>query len=289
MPAPSRAVLITGCSTGIGRATAERLARAGHTVYATARNEASLEPLRALGAHTFALDVCDEDSMQAGVERVVAEQGAVGVLVNNAGYSQDGAIESVPMEAVHRQFQTNVFGLIRMCQLVLPGMRAQRYGRIVNISSMGANFTFPGAGLYHATKYAVEAISDALRFEVRDFGVGVTVIQPGLIRTNFGEAAANSLEGDGQNGEGEGGVYASFNQNVAKMTVEVYEKGPLARFGGEPDAVAKAIEKAITRGAAPIRVRVTPSARMLITQRRLMSAGMWDRFLATQFTRPAPD
>ena len=204
MPGTSKAILITGCSTGIGRATAERLARAGHTVYATARNEATLEPLRELGARTLALDVCDEESMRAGVERVVAEQGAVGVLVNNAGYSQDGAIESVSMDAVQRQFQTNVFGLIRMCQLVLPGMRAQRYGRIVNISSMGANFTFPGAGLYHATKYAVEAISDALRFEVKDFGVGVTVIQPGLIRTNFGEAAAHSLEGQASERRGAG-------------------------------------------------------------------------------------
>jgi len=289
MAAPSKAVLITGCSTGIGRATAERLARAGQVVYATARNEATLEPLAQLGARTMALDVCSEDSMRAGVERVVSEQGAVGVLVNNAGYSQDGAVESVSMEAVQRQFQTNVFGLIRMCQLVLPGMRAQRYGRIVNISSMGANFTFPGAGLYHATKYAVEAISDALRFEVKDFGVGVTVIQPGLIRTNFGEAAANSLEGQGENRESGDGVYARFNRDVAQMTVEAYHKGPLAKFGGDPDAVAKAVEKAITRRTAPIRVRVTPSARMLIAQRRMMGAGMWDRFLATQFTRPAPD
>jgi NAD(P)-dependent dehydrogenase (short-subunit alcohol dehydrogenase family) len=289
MAAPSKAVLITGCSTGIGRATAERLARAGHVVYATARDEATLEPLAQLGARTMALDVCSEDSMAAGVERVVAEQGAVGVLVNNAGYSQDGAVEAVSMEAVQRQFQTNVFGLIRMCQLVLPGMRAQRYGRIVNISSMGANFTFPGAGLYHATKYAVEAISDALRFEVKDFGVGVTVIQPGLIRTNFGEAAASSLQGQGESGESSDGVYEQFNRDVAQMTVEAYDKGPLAKFGGAPDAVAKAVEKAITRGTAPIRVRVTPSARMLIAQRRMMGAGMWDRFLATQFPRPAPD
>jgi NAD(P)-dependent dehydrogenase (short-subunit alcohol dehydrogenase family) len=289
MAGTSKAILITGCSTGIGRATAERLLRGGHTVYASARDESTLGGLRDLGAHTLALDVCSEDSMRAGVELVVSEQGAVGVLVNNAGYSQDGAIESVSIDAVQRQFQTNVFGLIRMCQLVLPGMRAQRYGRIVNISSMGANFTFPGAGLYHATKYAVEAISDALRFEVKDFGVGVTVIQPGLIRTNFGEAAAGSLEDGAHNGEGAAGVYDTFNREVAKMTVEAYHKGPLAKFGGEPDAVAKAVEKAIARGTAPIRVRVTPSAKMLIAQRRMMGAGMWDRFLATQFTRPSPD
>ena len=193
------------------------------------------------------------------------------------------------MADVRRQLETNVFGLLRMAQLVLPRMRERRAGRLVNVSSMGANFVFPGGGIYHATKYAVEAISDALRFEVKDFGVGVTVIQPGLIRTNFGEAAAGSLEQGAQNGEGSDGVYDTFNREVAKMTVEAYHKGPLAKFGGEPDAVAKTVEKAIARGTAPIRVRVTPSAKMLITQRRMMGAGMWDRFLATQFTRPAPD
>jgi NAD(P)-dependent dehydrogenase (short-subunit alcohol dehydrogenase family) len=272
-------VLITGCSTGIGRATAERLARAGHTVYATARNESAIDDLRDIGCKTLALDVCDESSMRAAVERVVAEAGAVGALVNNAGYSQSGAVETVPMADVRRQFETNVFGLIRMSQLVLPGMRAQRWGRIVNISSMGANFTFPGGGVYHATKYAVEAISDAMRFEVRGFGVDVVVIQPGLIRSRFGETAATGVEqGDGP--------YAAFNASVAEATTDVYEKGPLARLGGDPEDVAKAVERALTSRSPRIRMRVTPSARLLIGQRRLMTAGMWDRFLATQFTRP---
>jgi NAD(P)-dependent dehydrogenase (short-subunit alcohol dehydrogenase family) len=275
----SEAVLITGCSTGIGRATAERLARAGHNVYATARNEASIEDLRAGGCHTLALDVCDEVSMTAAVEHVVSEAGAVGVLVNNAGYSQSGALETVAIDDVRRQFETNVFGAIRLSQLVLPGMRAQRWGRIVNISSMGANFTFPGGGIYHATKYALEAISDALRFEVKGFGVDVVVIQPGLIRSSFGETAAIGVE------RGEG-PYAAFNASVAATTTEVYEKGPLARLGGDPDDVAKAVERAITRRRPKIRMRVTPSAHLLIGQRRMMTAGMWDRFLATQFTRP---
>lgn len=275
----SRAVLITGCSTGIGRATAERLARAGHTVYASARSEASIEDLRETGCRTLSLDVCDEDSMRAGVELVVAEQGAVGVLVNNAGYSQSGAIETVAMADVRRQFETNVFGLMRMSQLVLPGMRAQHWGRIVNISSMGANFTFPGGGVYHATKYAVEAISDALRFEVKGFGVDVVVIQPGLIRSRFGETAATGVEQVA-------GPYAAFNASVAAATTAVYEKGPLARLGGDPEDVAKAVERAITRRSPRIRMRVTPSARVLIAQRRMMTAGMWDRFLATQFTHP---
>jgi NAD(P)-dependent dehydrogenase (short-subunit alcohol dehydrogenase family) len=157
----SRAVLITGCSSGIGWATAERLSRRGWTVYATARN----------------------------VEEVERIEGAVGVLINNAGYSQSGAIEEVPMEKVRRQFETNVFGLVRMCQLALPGMREQGFGRIVNLSSMGGRLTFPGGGFYHASKHAVEAVSDALRFEVRDFGVDVVVIEPGLIHTGFVQTA----------------------------------------------------------------------------------------------------
>jgi NAD(P)-dependent dehydrogenase (short-subunit alcohol dehydrogenase family) len=275
----SRAILITGCSTGIGRAAAEHLARNGHTVYATARRAEAIADLESTGCRTLALDVTDEASMQAAVDHVTNAEGAVGVLVNNAGYSQSGAIETVAMDDVRRQFETNVFGLMRMCQLVLPGMRDQHYGRIVNISSMGGNFTFPGGGVYHATKYAVEAISDALRFEVKGFGVDVVVIQPGLIRTEFGNTAAAEVRaGDGP--------YAEFNASVAQSTKEVYEKGPVSRLGGGPETVAKAIERAITSTSPKIRYRVTPSAHLLIRQRSLMTDGMWDRFVATQFTRP---
>jgi NAD(P)-dependent dehydrogenase (short-subunit alcohol dehydrogenase family) len=272
-------VLITGCSTGIGRASAKHLAAAGHTVYATARRPEAISDLETDGCRILALDVTDESSMTAAVDRVVAEQGAVGALVNNAGYSQSGAIETVSPEDLRRQFETNVFGLVRMCQLVLPSMREAGHGRIVNISSMGANFTFPGGGVYHATKYAVEAISDALRFEVKGFGVGVTVIQPGLIRTQFAENAAREMpEGDGP--------YAEFNATVARTTSDVYEKGPLAKLGSPPEAVAKAIEHAITARKAPVRKRISPSAHFMVGQRKLMTDGMWDRFVATQFERP---
>ena len=275
----SKAVLITGCSTGIGHATALRLVKAGHTVYATARRVESLADLQAAGAHTLALDVNDEASMTAAVRRVVDEQGAVGVLINNAGYSQSGALETLSMDDLRRQFETNVFGLVRMCQLVLPGMRAQHWGRIVNISSMGANFTFPGGGAYHASKYAVEAISDALRFEVKGFGVDVVIVQPGLIRTEFA-ATAQTVLGNGD------GPYAEFNAAVGAATEDAYAKGPLAKLGGDADSVAKAVEKAITVRRPPIRMRVTPSARVLIGANGLMSDGMWDRFLGAQFPRP---
>jgi NAD(P)-dependent dehydrogenase (short-subunit alcohol dehydrogenase family) len=251
-------------------------------VYATARRPESIAGLEARGCRVLALDVTDEASMQAAVAAVTAEHGAVGALVNNAGYSQSGAIEEVPLEDVRRQFETNVFGLVRMCQLVLPGMRAQQSGRIVNVSSMGANFTFPGGGLYHATKYAVEAISDALRFEVAGFGIHVVIVQPGLIRTGFADAATDAIRSSTPTE----GPYAAFNAAVAGSTKSVYERGPLARLGGGPETVARTIERAITAKSPKIRYRVTPSARVLVGQRALMTDGMWDRMLASQFPRP---
>jgi NAD(P)-dependent dehydrogenase (short-subunit alcohol dehydrogenase family) len=277
MPDVSKAVLITGCSTGIGRATAERLAAGGWKVYATARRLESIADLAAKGCETLALDVTDEASMEAAVKHVEDAEGAVGVLINNAGYSQSGAVETVPMDEVRRQFETNVFGLVRMCQLVLPGMRRQRWGRIVNLSSMGGRLVFPGGGLYHGTKYAVEAISDALRFEVREFGVDVILIEPGLIKTEFGETAAK--------GTGDGGDYAAFNEAVAKATAGAYE-GPTMKLGGGPDDVARKIEKALGARRPKARYPVTASARILLTQRALLPDRGWDLFVGTQFPRP---
>jgi len=277
----SKAVLITGCSTGIGRATAERLASAGFTVYATARKLEAVADLEAKGCRTLALDVTDDESMKAAVTTVEEAEGAVGVLVNNAGYSQSGAVESIDIDEVRAQFETNVFGLVRMSQLVLPGMRAQGYGRVVNVGSMGGKLTFPGGGIYHATKYAVEAISDAMRFEVSSFGVHVVLIQPGLIKTEFASAAVGALN----RGTADDGPYGQFNQEVAATTVGGYE-GPAAKLGGGPDTVAKAIEKAVTANRPKARYPVTPSARLLMGQRALMPDRAWDAFVGTQFRKP---
>jgi NAD(P)-dependent dehydrogenase (short-subunit alcohol dehydrogenase family) len=275
----SRAVLITGCSSGIGWATADRLARGGWAVYATARDVEAIAPLEALGCRLLPLDVTEEGSMQAAVEEVERMEGAVGVLVNNAGYSQSGAVEEVPMDKVRRQFETNVFGLVRLCQLVLPGMRRQGFGRIVNLSSMGGRLTFPGGGFYHASKYAVEALSDALRFEVRGFGVEVVVVEPGLIRTGFARTAVGSM------GEGSG-PYAGFEAGVARTTRENYERGPLAALGGGPEAVAETIERAISAARPRARYTVTPSARVLISARRLLPDRAWDGLLGLFYPRP---
>ena len=276
----SKAVLVTGCSSGIGHATAALLAREGWTVYATARRPETLADLEQAGCKTLALDVTDESSMTSAVQAVLDAERAIGVLVNNAGYSQSGAVESVPVEQVRRQFETNVFGLLRMCQLVLPGMREQQWGRIVNLSSMGGRLTFPGGGIYHATKYAVEAISDAMRFEVRGFGVEVIVIEPGLIVTNFGETAAGSV------GSAEG-PYAEFNRVVAEKTEQAYH-GPLAKLGAGPEAVAKSIAAALATDHPKPRYPVTASAHLLINQRRLMPDRLWDRAMRTQFPTPKP-
>lgn len=273
-------VIITGCSSGIGQATAARLAKRGDwTVYATARRPETLAELESGGCRRLALDVNDETSMVTAVEAVKADSGRIDALVNNAGYSQSGAAETLDVDDVRRQFETNVFGLLRLSQLVLPAMREQRDGRIVNISSMGGKLVFPGGGAYHATKFAVEAFSDAMRFEVAGFGVKVVIVEPGLITTNFDQTAVASMNPD------DDGPYAEFNRTVASATQDVY-KGPMKRLGGPPDAVAKVIEKALTARRPRTRYTVTPSATMSIVSRRLMTDRMWDAAMRTTFKRP---
>jgi NAD(P)-dependent dehydrogenase (short-subunit alcohol dehydrogenase family) len=277
----SKAVLITGCSTGIGRATALRLVAAGHPVFATARRPESLTELATAGCHVLACDVTDEASMRAAVEGVEKSAGAVGVLVNNAGYGSEGPVEEVPMEEVRRQFETNVFGLARMCQLVLPGMRRQGWGRIVNISSMGGRMTLPGGGFYHATKYGVEAISDALRFEVRGFGVDVVVVEPGAIKTEFGNTAIDKIDASATSDS----PYAKF-RDVLKTQIRGFYEGPMAALAAEPDAVAKAIEKAITARRPRTRYVITAGAHMMIGMRRWLPDRGWDAAMRTMLPTP---
>jgi NAD(P)-dependent dehydrogenase (short-subunit alcohol dehydrogenase family) len=278
----SRAVLVTGCSSGIGAATAARLAQSGWTVYATARRAETLAELEAKGCRILELDVVDDASRRAAVEKIVAAEGAVGVLVNNAGYSQSGAVESVPDERVRAQFETNVFAPLALCRLVLPGMREQGWGKIVNVSSMGGRFTFPGGGIYHASKHALEAASDALRFEVRGFGVDVILIEPGLIRTGFSDVIVRDL-GDSTSVDG---TYTEFNRAVSEVSVSAYERGLLARLGGPPEAVAERIQQALEASRPRARYTVTASARVLLTLRALLPDAGWDRMLRSSYPTP---
>jgi NAD(P)-dependent dehydrogenase (short-subunit alcohol dehydrogenase family) len=279
----SKAVLVTGCSTGIGRATAERLAQRGWTVYASARRPESIKDRADVGCKLLTLDVADEESRRAAIADVEAAEGAVGALVNNAGFSLGGPVEEVPLDEWRRQFETNLFGMVELIQLALPGMRRQRWGRIANVSSIGGRLTFPGAGAYHASKHAVEAMSDALRYEVKPFGVRVSVIEPGLIKTKFGDTAVSTVaERDPD------GPYAEFMTGVATRTAGAYD-GPMAVMAASPDRVAKVIERALERRSPRPRYRVTAGARIILLTRALTTDRGWDRLVRTAYPPPKPD
>jgi len=271
-------ILITGCSSGIGKAMATMLVRAGHTVYATARRPETLAELEAAGARTLALDVTSEESMVAAVKAVEGEHGSVGTLVNNAGYGEYGPIEETDLERVRTMFETNVFGLSRLTQLVLPGMRQARRGRIVNVSSMGGRIVFPVGGYYHASKYAVEAISDALRVEVRPFGIDVVVIEPGLIRTGFESRVNEGIAGD-ESLAAHRSAYAELLARSEQATAESYRN--VLAVG--PEAVAKVTLKAVEAERPRTRYVVTPAARAMITLRKLGGDRVWDGFVRRQF------
>jgi NAD(P)-dependent dehydrogenase (short-subunit alcohol dehydrogenase family) len=276
-------VLITGCSSGIGRATALLLAGRGWRVYATARRVEAIADLEAAGCRFLPLDVTDETSMAAAVREVESEHGAVGALVNNAGYSQHGALETLTMERVRAQFDTNVFGPLRLAQLVLPGMRARGWGRIVNVSSMGGRLVLPGEGAYHGSKWALEALSDALRFEVAGFGVEVIVVEPGPVaQTGFAAAVQERMAGIEQ----EKPPYGAFNRAVVKISVDALERSPIRHVMARPEHVAGVIAKALTAERPRPRYRTDWIGRFLLVVRRLSSSRMWDRGVGLVFPKP---
>src|SRR5689334_13294753 len=290
-------VLITGCSSGIGQAAALALHEAGRTVVATARNPATLSGLADRGLRTLALDVTDEASMQAAVDAA----GPIGVLVNNAGYGLYGTVEQLPMTEIRRQFETNFFGLVRLTQLVLPGMRAAGGGRILNVSSMGGRATLPGGAFYHASKYAVEALSDALRMEVARFGIDVVLIEPGPVRTPWNDVAAGSVAvsaapGGAANGSAANGSAANGNGNSADpyagfkdavtAAFSTATDGPLARFSSSADDIAKVITRAVTARRPRTRYLINPVARTTVTLRRWLPDRAYDAVLRRQYHLP---
>ena len=210
-------ILLTGASSGIGYDTAKDLAAAGHTVYGAARRVEKLEELRPFGIIPLQLDITDEDSIKKAVETIITKQGRIDALVNNAGYGSYGAIEDVTLDEARNQFEVNLFGLARLTQLILPQMRAQRSGRIINVSSMGGRLTTFMGAWYHATKYALEAFSDALRMETSDFGIQVSIIEPGGIKTDWGMIAADKLEESAK-----GGAYESIARKTAENMRRLY-------------------------------------------------------------------
>jgi len=272
-------VLISDCSSGVGAATAAVLALGGHTVYATAREPGTLGRLEALGCRPLALDVTSERSMMTAVQTIEVEHGHVGTLINNAGYGEYGPIEETDLERVRSMFETNVFGLARLTQLVLPAMRRSRVGRIVNIGSMGGRITFPVGGFYHATKYAVEAISDALRVEVKPFGIDVVLVEPGLVRTKVKSHAVENPEVDDPAHETDT-AYADLLAADGKRTTSSLAKDFVAT---DPEAVAEVIVKAIDAARPRSRYVVTPAVKVMINLRRLGGDRIWDAAMRKQY------
>lgn len=289
----SRAVLITGVSSlsglssGTGRALALRLHRAGWPVYASGRSLEGLKDLAQEGITTLQVDVTDEESMTAAVDRITAEHGAVGVLINNAAYSLNGTIEQTPMEEVRRQFETNIFGLSRMTQLVLPGMREQGAGRIVLMSSIFGLFATPGRGYYEATKHALEAIGDSLRLEVHRFGIKVVIIEPSPILGAFVPTTVGDL--GLAPGSTDNDPYGDFWERFvvwhgAYREVE-HPKGR-GRLSLRANDVAALVEKAITVRHPRIRYRLGIPVRLLRPQRVIFGERAWEKFVRTFFPTP---
>jgi NAD(P)-dependent dehydrogenase (short-subunit alcohol dehydrogenase family) len=266
-----KVALVTGGSSGIGECTVRELLDAGYVVYTAARRVQRMQPLAARGAHVFAMDLTDDDSMVAGVERIIAEQGRIDVLVNNAGYGSYGAVEDVPIDEARRQFEVNVFGLARLTQLVTPHMRAQGSGRIVNISSVGGKFYEPFGAWYHATKFAVEGFSDSLRMELKPFGIDVVIIEPGPIITEWNQIARDSLlERSG------GTAYAKYARRAHKVLTEFDKPGRAST----PEAVARKIRKAVTVRRPAARYPVGRGARMITGSRDHLPDRVFDQVVS---------
>ncbi|MEO8293700.1 MAG: oxidoreductase [Actinomycetota bacterium] len=270
---PERVALVTGCSTGIGRASALALQRAGVITYASARRPETLAELEAAGCRTMALDVTDEAARADAVAAIEREQGRLDVLINNAGYAEYGPLEEISLERWRREFETNVFGAVGLIQLALPGMRERGAGRIVNMSSMGGLMAFPLGAPYHASKFALEALSDALRVEVAPFGIDVVVIEPGIIATGYADTASAGLR---EVAEGPyGGLATSF---LAAMT-SIYQ----GRGAASPERVADVVVRAVTAARPRTRYKVTLNARLLPAARSVLPDRMWDALLRRTF------
>ncbi len=266
----NKVALVTGASSGIGKETAIELNKRGFKVYGAARRKENMQDLEAMGIRTVTLDVTNEESMVGCVNEILKKEGSIDVLVNNAGYGSYGAIEDVPMEEARRQIEVNLFGLARMTQLVLPGMRKNKYGKIVNISSVGGRVWTPYGGWYHATKFAVEAFSNCLRMEVAPFGIDVIVIEPGGIKTDWGIIAGENLKKASAKG-----AYAKDAAQKAENMIKNYSGTRLTK----PEAIAQCIGKAVTARKPKTRYLTGSFAGMMVMFKNMLGDRGYDRFI----------
>lgn len=275
---PKPVALVTGASTGIGYEAAKKLSSHGFIVYAGARRVDRMEPLKALGVQVLALDVTDEDSMRAAVGRVLEERGRIDVLVNNAGYGSFGALEQVDLAEGRRQFEVNVFGLARMTQLVLPAMRSAGRGRIINVSSIGGKFYEPLGAWYHASKFAVEGMSDALRLELKPHGVDVAIIEPASTVSEWGRISAEGLLASSG-----AGPYAAQARHMA----DVLASADRPATSTQPAVIAAAVLHAATAARPRTRYPAGRGASAILGLRRILPDRLYDAVVMAVLKRVA--
>lgn len=266
-----RIALVTGASSGIGEAAALELARRGFTVYAGARRVERMEGLRGKGVRPLALDVTDPVSLRAAVATIEREAERIDVLVNNAGYGSYGSVEEVPLDEGRRQFNVNLFGAIELVQLVIPLMRKQRSGRILNITSVGGKIHTPFGAWYHGTKFALEGMSDVLRSELKPFGIDVVVIEPGAIKTEWSGIAARSLLDTSGSGP--------YSDKAKKLAASLTD-GVMADRASDPSVIASAIADAAEVRRPRPRYSAGAGARLILTARRVLSDRAFDGLVA---------
>jgi short-subunit dehydrogenase len=271
MEPTKKVILITGASSGMGKDFARELLKDGHIVYGAARRVDKMDDIKALGVKVLEMDVTDDASMVKGFNTLVKAEGRIDVLINNAGFGSYGALEDVAISDARYQLEVNVFGAARLMQLAVPYMREKKYGRIINISSIGGKIALPLGGWYHASKFALEALSDTLRNEVRPFGIDVVVIEPGGVKSEWGSIAMDSLVKTSGNG-----VYGDITKKLATSFNEIDSKVP------EPEVITKLIRQAINSKTPKTRYSGGYLAGVILFLRKLLSDRMMDGVLMSR-------
>ena len=274
----NKTVLITGAANGIGRATAMAFVKQGYKTYATDKDTSNMDELEKLGCKIKYIDVTIDSDMVEAVKQIEQETGGVDILINNAGFGQNGVIEELSIDKIRKQFEVNVFGLIRMTQLVLPKMRERKIGRIINIGSVGGEFTTPGASAYHASKWALESFNDGLRGELRQFGIEVVLIKPGGVYTNFMNTA-NKLYPEPM----ADGTYNDFREKFIKQSNEIFDPNKNSFGVLSPEKVASVILKAAQKRKPKTRYKIGVLAKITPIIHSLMSDRGFDKFMLKQF------
>ena len=265
-------VLVTGASSGMGKDFAHRLLADGYTVYVAARSIDKMADLEAAGAIALKMDISKDAEIVAAVARIREGHGGVDVLINNAGFAQYGPVEETPVEKARYQFEVNLFGLARLTQLLLPAMRDQGKGLIINISSVGGVIHTPLGAWYHATKHALEAWSDCLRLEVASFGIEVVIVRPGFIGTAFGEHLSEHYEGDRE---------GPYREIVAALARAADDPKTRARMS-PPSVITDVILRAVRADRPRTRYAAGAMAKPLIALKRILPDRLFDRMLTSQ-------